>query len=470
MEQQPPSLKLSILQGPRQGETLEYPPSSSSSVRIGRIARGNTLPIKDPGISSKHLSITIDSGKWVLQDLDSSNGTVLDTIKIPPNTPFPLSDNSTIKIGELTSIHVTLIPPQQQQQPVIVNNNNTRRNPTRRGRPAPADVADPTEIKPVHVPVTRQLRGRPATGKGLNTESGLAGQPENKRVTRNAKTKKVTVVEIPDSGGDDDHNDDDDDDYVEEKVEEVPKKTTRATRNSKKEGISDLGIGNSKVEEPKKATTLNLGNKGIGSVVGENDQNLNLESGVVEKVEEKKKRGRCAKKKKNLKEQECVKVAELEESKVDDEVVELLNLDEDGVVKETRDDVDERKGEEENVNVNGNGNWPDMEKMSLGEWFDFLEVQLPKQIIDATEDMIDSMRHKADRLSEYIIEQNNNDKAWKAPLDCGIKANTDAATKSDTGTGFGVIFPDSEGQALAACTHFTADRVQPHFAEAMSLR
>ncbi|KAK7252119.1 hypothetical protein RIF29_35853 [Crotalaria pallida] len=398
MEQQPqpPSLKLSILQGPRQGEILEYPPSSSSSVRIGRIARGNTLPIKDPGISSKHLSITLDSAKWVLQDLHSSNGTVLDTIKIPPNTPFPLSDNSTIKIGELTSIHVTLIN----------NNNNTRRNPTRRGRPAHADVADPVEIEPV--PVTRQLRGRAAKGKGLNTECGLMGQPVNKRVTRNAKTNKVTVVEIPDSGGDDD------DDDVEEKVEEVPKKTTRATRNSKKEGISDLGIGNSKVEEPKKATTRNLRNKGIGSVVGENDQNLNLESGVVEKVEEKKKRGRGAKKK-NLQEQECVKVAELEESKVDDEVVELLNHDEDGVVKETRDDADERQGEEENVNVNGNGNWPDMEKMSLGEWFDFLEVQLPKQIIDATEEMIDSMRHKADRLSEYIIEQNNNDKG-KMPM------------------------------------------------------
>jgi pSer/pThr/pTyr-binding forkhead associated (FHA) protein len=92
MEQQQvlPSLALQILAGPRKGETLNFRPESI--IKIGRVIRGNTLPIKDPGISTKHLSIQFESGNWILTDLDSSNGTVLDNNRIPPNTPFHLRD------------------------------------------------------------------------------------------------------------------------------------------------------------------------------------------------------------------------------------------------------------------------------------------------------------------------------------------------------------------------------------------
>ena len=81
--------------------------------------------IKDAGISSKHLSILTESGQWVLRDLDSSNGTIFDDTKIPPQTPFHLHDNSTIKIEELTSIHVTLI----HHSDNAANATQPRRNP-----------------------------------------------------------------------------------------------------------------------------------------------------------------------------------------------------------------------------------------------------------------------------------------------------------------------------------------------------
>ncbi|CAL0312071.1 unnamed protein product [Lupinus luteus] len=396
-QQQPSSLKLVFLQGPRQGETLHYPPASS--IRIGRVARGNNLPIKDSGISSKHLSITSHSGKWVLVDLDSSNGTVLNSNKVTPHVPFDLHNDSTIKIGELTSIHVTLIP---HQHDTHNDNNKVVRNPTRRGRTGSVEpglkgencFAPLVEIETV----AKRRRGRVDKVKGLNAigdnESRLVGQPDNKRVTRNAKNKRQSVIEIPDSSGHDD-------------VDE-PKKVTRATRNLKKEetAIRNSDAPNEKVEEPKNIrVTRNMKNKGI--VIGENAQNSNLEECGVEKVEGKKKKGGgCAKKKKNVQEERVI-VAELEESKVDDEV-ELNHHSEDGFKENI---ADERKGEDcsaQEENLGGNCNWADLDKMSLGEWFDFLEIQLPKQIIGSTEEIIDSMRHKAERLRDYITEQNND--------------------------------------------------------------
>ncbi|KAF8021861.1 hypothetical protein BT93_G2105 [Corymbia citriodora subsp. variegata] len=107
------SLKLHITKGPREGETLEYPPGST--VRIGRVVRGNNLPIKDAGISSKHLSIESrpapagPGNAWALTDLGSSNGTfVNESTRLAPDAPYVLRDGDHVKIGEYTAFLVRI--------------------------------------------------------------------------------------------------------------------------------------------------------------------------------------------------------------------------------------------------------------------------------------------------------------------------------------------------------------------------
>ncbi|KAK4840292.1 hypothetical protein QYF36_004902 [Acer negundo] len=58
-------------------------------------------------------------------------------------------------------------------------------------------------------------------------------------------------------------------------------------------------------------------------------------------------------------------------------------------------------------------NGPNLEKMTLGEWFDFLEVYLPKLIAEATEETIEGMRRKAERLHDYMRQQKRQRKMEK---------------------------------------------------------
>jgi len=69
-------------------------------------------------------------------------------------------------------------------------------------------------------------------------------------------------------------------------------------------------------------------------------------------------------------------------------------------------------GKEKGNSNEDDRNWPDLNKMTLGEWLDFLEVHLPKQIRDETEEMFDSMTQTAEGLREYIakMQQNAKDK------------------------------------------------------------
>lgn len=232
--------------------------------------------------------------------------------------------------------------------------------------------------RPAPARVTRNSKNT----RSANDDEKVEGPENNTRVTRNLKNKR-SAIENSDSSIKKNS------DGPEEKAELEEPKNTRVTRNSKnKQSVveaSDLDAPNETLEEPKKNTRVTRNSKNKGSVIGENSR--------LENVEKKKMRGGAKGRKQK---EECVGAAAAAA----------------GGGKETCDDGREK----ENLNGDESGNWPDLEKLSLGEWFDFLEVHLPKQIIDATEEMFDSMRQKAERLREYITTQQENHKV-EVPVD-----------------------------------------------------
>jgi pSer/pThr/pTyr-binding forkhead associated (FHA) protein len=71
-------------------------------VTIGR-NKNNDVPIDNLGISKKHAKIVKKQGQYVLEDLKSTNGTLLNDKKV---TQAPLSGKDVITIGKYTLLVV----------------------------------------------------------------------------------------------------------------------------------------------------------------------------------------------------------------------------------------------------------------------------------------------------------------------------------------------------------------------------
>ncbi|KAI5347975.1 hypothetical protein L3X38_000862 [Prunus dulcis] len=405
---EPLALKLIMVQGPREGETLDFGPGSK--VRIGRVVRGNNLPIKDSGISSKHLSIEYESGKWVLRDLESSNGTLLNDTKVTPNTPLDLSDGDEIKIGEYTSITVKFDGYEESR---------LRLNPRR------AAVAVVEETTVVSVAQGRGQRGRAAkereAKRELEKENAEAIEAIGNRRRGRPRKARVLKSEVED----------------EKPVEEnlVPEMSTRRTRSSKNEELGKIpdnsGVDGGEVKiEPKRTRGGARRRKNVPEELpvcdkpdvpeqrdcviidvkdDEASKELNFEE---EKHEEAGKefnvRGESGDKGEN---------GSGSGDKVDNGSASGDKVDNGSASGDKGENGSGRGGKGDNGSSsgvkgdNGSGSGSgvnescDLEKMTLGQWFDFLEVHLPKQIIDETEEVIGEMVEKAKRLQEYMAQQ-----------------------------------------------------------------
>lgn len=90
------SARLVITSGPKEGLEIELP---REQLTIGRSSESG-LVIRDDYTSTHHARLMLWNNGWVIQDLDSTNGTYLDGKRVTVPTPIP--NNTPIKIGTTT--------------------------------------------------------------------------------------------------------------------------------------------------------------------------------------------------------------------------------------------------------------------------------------------------------------------------------------------------------------------------------
>src|SRR4029078_5566538 len=75
----------------------------NESISIGRDGK-NDLVMESSAISRDHAAVTVQDGRWYLEDRGSFNGTYLNGTRVVPGTPLPLRHADRITIGAETLI------------------------------------------------------------------------------------------------------------------------------------------------------------------------------------------------------------------------------------------------------------------------------------------------------------------------------------------------------------------------------
>ena len=97
---------LVIKEGPSAGKIY---PLEGVDILIGREA-SSTIQIDSPGVSRKHARLTYQNNQYLLQDLDSSNGTFLNGEQIVKT--WPLNNGDIISIGRMIKlVYQVELPP-----------------------------------------------------------------------------------------------------------------------------------------------------------------------------------------------------------------------------------------------------------------------------------------------------------------------------------------------------------------------
>lgn len=114
---------LAVQAGPRIGEEF---PVANPRVAIGS-GRDNDVVIADDSISTSHALLEFEHGGWRITDLDSTNGTFVENVRMAPQVPTPLPYGSSVRLGGLKlhfrpvadadpeSARATYRPPQRER-------------------------------------------------------------------------------------------------------------------------------------------------------------------------------------------------------------------------------------------------------------------------------------------------------------------------------------------------------------------
>jgi len=98
------TLSLTFMSGSRDGEVVQLATAGSPpSIMIGRVAPCELVITDDPDLSRRHTRIFWNGASWMLEDLNSSNGTFIAEFQAARR----LSGASSIKEGEIFRVGLT---------------------------------------------------------------------------------------------------------------------------------------------------------------------------------------------------------------------------------------------------------------------------------------------------------------------------------------------------------------------------
>lgn len=92
-----PLALFAVREGPRIDEELAVPSPKTS---IGSGAQ-NDLVIQDDSISKSHALLEFAMGAWRITDLESTNGTFVEGVRLAPHVPTPLQYGASVRFGGL---------------------------------------------------------------------------------------------------------------------------------------------------------------------------------------------------------------------------------------------------------------------------------------------------------------------------------------------------------------------------------
>ncbi|MBI5564836.1 MAG: FHA domain-containing protein [Chloroflexi bacterium] len=81
------------------GKTRDYP-LDQPSVSVGR-AQGNELIVEDTSVSRRHARLSVESGKLLIEDLGSANGTFIGSQRLTANSSSLVPEDQIVRLGDV---------------------------------------------------------------------------------------------------------------------------------------------------------------------------------------------------------------------------------------------------------------------------------------------------------------------------------------------------------------------------------
>jgi pSer/pThr/pTyr-binding forkhead associated (FHA) protein len=94
--------RVEIVAGPGAGKSFTF----KDEVVLGRSSR-NAIPLFEESVSRRHARIIRHGTSFVIEDLGSTNGTMLGQRRLAPGTPYELDDGNEIRIGSVRLVFST---------------------------------------------------------------------------------------------------------------------------------------------------------------------------------------------------------------------------------------------------------------------------------------------------------------------------------------------------------------------------